>query len=244
MKYEFRDPINQKLAQTYLRMLKEEHKLTGEEAAASHIHDEWMKRNPKADYNADQHVPYQDLPEHEKEKDRLHVHTAGSLIRNLPKRDEESTVEHHERVADRFGSIAHEEWRKGHEASKGAGVARMKKVSDGGEVNINVPWKDLHPEWKKENLEAGRAAVAATVKHMSHLYESHTAKEIAGTPTAELRKLAKTYERSASDRGVEHDAAIEAGNKDKAAMLKKKMLDHTDEAMDIRTEIRKRLGIK
>ena len=35
MKYEFRDPINQKLAQTYLRMLKEEHKLTGEEAAAA-----------------------------------------------------------------------------------------------------------------------------------------------------------------------------------------------------------------
>ena len=118
----------------------------------------------------------------------------------------------------------------------------MKKVSDGGEVNINVPWKDLHPEWKKENLEAGRAAVAATVTHMSHLYESHTAKEIAGMRTAELRNLAATYERSASDHGVKHDAAVEAGEKDKAAMLKKKMLDHADEAMDIRDEIRKRLG--
>ena len=72
--------------------------------------------------------------------------------------------------------------------------------------------------------------------------ESHTAKEIAATPTPELRKLAKTYERSASDHGVKHDAAVEAGEKDKAAMLKKKMLDHADEAMDIRAEIRKRIG--
>ena len=72
--------------------------------------------------------------------------------------------------------------------------------------------------------------------------ESHTTKEITGTPTAELRKLAATYERSASDHGVKHDAAVEAGEKDKAAMLKKKMLDHADEAMDIRAEIRKRIG--
>jgi hypothetical protein len=35
---------------------------------------------------------------------------------------------------------------------------------------------------------------------------------------------------------------VEAGDKDKAAMLKKKMLDHTDEAINVRAEIRKRIG--
>jgi hypothetical protein len=43
-----------------------------EEAAADFIHQEWMKRNPKGDWNAAQHVPYSSLPEEEKEKDRVH----------------------------------------------------------------------------------------------------------------------------------------------------------------------------
>ena len=49
------------------------------EAASCRIHDEWMKRNPKADWNAALHVPYEDLPEEEKEKDRVHVH----LVREI-----------------------------------------------------------------------------------------------------------------------------------------------------------------
>jgi len=49
------------------------------EKAAEHIHKEWMKRNPKDDYNADQHKPYSDLPDSEKEKDRVHVRTMQSL---------------------------------------------------------------------------------------------------------------------------------------------------------------------
>jgi hypothetical protein len=49
------------------------------EKAAEHVHKEWMKRNPKADYNADQHKPYADLPEDEKEKDRVHVRTMAKL---------------------------------------------------------------------------------------------------------------------------------------------------------------------
>ena len=49
------------------------------EKAAEHIHIEWMKRNPKADYNASQHVPYDELPEDEKEKDRVHVRTMQAL---------------------------------------------------------------------------------------------------------------------------------------------------------------------
>ncbi len=43
-----------------------------EEASAS-VHEEWMKRNPKADWNAAQHVPYSELSEPEKQKDRDHV---------------------------------------------------------------------------------------------------------------------------------------------------------------------------
>lgn len=50
------------------------------EAAAKFIHDKWMKRNPKADYNAAQHVDYEQLPEPEKQKDRDHVVTMMKLI--------------------------------------------------------------------------------------------------------------------------------------------------------------------
>ena len=50
------------------------------EKAAEYIHIKWMKRNPKADYNAAQHVPYNELPEDEKEKDRVHVRTMMKLL--------------------------------------------------------------------------------------------------------------------------------------------------------------------
>ena len=50
------------------------------EKAAEYIHDEWMKRNPKGDWNAAQHVPYDQLPEDEKEKDRVHVRTMARLM--------------------------------------------------------------------------------------------------------------------------------------------------------------------
>jgi len=50
------------------------------EAAADHVHKEWMKRNPKAEWNADQHKPYSELPEHEKEKDRVHVRTMAAIM--------------------------------------------------------------------------------------------------------------------------------------------------------------------
>lgn len=52
------------------------------EQAAEYIHIEWMKRNPKADYNAAQHVAYDQLPEDEKEKDRVHVRTMIKLMGN------------------------------------------------------------------------------------------------------------------------------------------------------------------
>jgi len=49
------------------------------EDAADYIHKKWMERNPKDDFNAAQHVPYKDLPEDEKEKDRKHVRAMLSL---------------------------------------------------------------------------------------------------------------------------------------------------------------------
>ena len=51
-----------------------------EEKAAEFIHIQWKKRNPRADYNAAQHVPYEQLPEEEKEKDRVHVRTMKQLL--------------------------------------------------------------------------------------------------------------------------------------------------------------------
>ena len=233
--------ITRLLSQTYVRMLKED---AGMEDAASHVHDEWMKRNPKADWNAAQHVPYEKLPDAEKEKDRAHIRTVGKLLADTPKGKDESTADYHERIADAFGSIAHEEWRKGHEASKGEGAPRMKKVSDGTEVNINVPWRKLHPEWKRENLEAGRAAVAAHAKHMSGINESHTAKEIASTPSKELRGLADTYSKKVSVVRQKAVDAKEAGNHEEAAKLHKQADAHQDKEMDIRDELRRRLGMK
>jgi hypothetical protein len=51
-----------------------------EESAAEYVHSEWMKRNPKGDWNASQHVPYDQLSDEEKEKDRVHVRTMKQLM--------------------------------------------------------------------------------------------------------------------------------------------------------------------
>lgn len=51
-----------------------------EEQASEFIHIQWMRRNPKTDYNAAQHVPYNQLPEDEKEKDRVHVRTMKKIL--------------------------------------------------------------------------------------------------------------------------------------------------------------------
>ena len=65
------------------------------EKASEHVHNEWMKRNPKADYNANQHKPYNELPEDEKEKDRVHVRAMSSLKKqgNTPKKMAEEVEE-------------------------------------------------------------------------------------------------------------------------------------------------------
>jgi hypothetical protein len=50
------------------------------ETLADKVHQAWMQRNPKADYNAAQHVPYVSLPEEEKQKDRDHILMAIRLM--------------------------------------------------------------------------------------------------------------------------------------------------------------------
>jgi len=249
MKYEFRDPINQKLAQTYLRMLKEDH---GMEDAAADVHDAWRSRNEKNDYNAAQHVDYKERPEHEKQKDRDHITMAGRFFAENPKGKEESHAEHHERIANMIGTNIHDAWRSGRkvigENPDGTVIYEPRNKEDekvGGWQDIaNTPFHELTAGHKEENYLAGHAAVAAHNKHMSGINESHTAKEIAGTRTSELRKLAATYEASASKGGVELDAAVKAGDKVAAAKARKKMEDHTDESIKIRAQIRANLGIK
>ena len=100
------------------------------EAAAHRIHEEWMRRNPKQDWNAAQHVPYAQLPEEEKEKDRAHVRICYQLMLDTVRNQDEPDEAYYARIAVAFGAHAHEEWRRSHEAAKGAGTPRMKDVSD------------------------------------------------------------------------------------------------------------------
>ena len=52
------------------------------EKASDYIHEEWMKRNPKESWNAHQHVPYVELPDSEKEKDRVQVRMMKDFLKN------------------------------------------------------------------------------------------------------------------------------------------------------------------
>ena len=51
-----------------------------EEAGAEYIHIKWMERNPREEWNADQHVPYEELPDKEKEKEKLQYRIMKSLL--------------------------------------------------------------------------------------------------------------------------------------------------------------------
>lgn len=101
------------------------------EAAAEHIHNEWMKRNPRADYNAAQHVPYSKLPEAEKEKDRVHVRTMRNLL-NV----------HEEYIFERG------EDSKGHKrpTEDGAGLTRKGAKAAGVKTAVTTPPSKLDPD--------------------------------------------------------------------------------------------------
>ena len=159
--------ITRLLTETYIRMITED---AGIEDAAADVHAAWMARpgNAKNDRNAHQHVPYEKLPEEEKQKDREHIHIVGRLFAENPRGRDESETEHHERIANMFGSIAHEKFRDSlphHERfdKDGKPVIRERGVRG----NVNLPWDELNDAAKADNLEAGRAAVAAHRKHMN-----------------------------------------------------------------------------
>lgn len=75
------------------------------EAAAHDIHAAWMARNPKSDWNAAQHVPYEQLPESEKEKDRAQARLVQRLLTECPQQEGESDAQRDERIANIFGSL-------------------------------------------------------------------------------------------------------------------------------------------
>lgn len=127
--------------------------------AGEEIHNAWMKRNPKQDYNAHLHIPYKDLSQNEQNKDLEHLYTVCDLLDQIPQGRTETANAYAERLANAFGSIQHEKWRQGFDPEN-SGKERIKDSPEG-PTNINVTWADLHPEWKKENLSAGRAAVQA-----------------------------------------------------------------------------------
>lgn len=84
-------------------------------------------------------------------------------------------------AATRFASNAHEEWRKGWiKQNNGKSVPRVKKNSDGSEGDINVPFEELHPDWQRENLAAGKAALAAITQFPN-----------AGTDPSEMEQAAE-----------------------------------------------------
>jgi hypothetical protein len=67
-----------------------------------------------------------------------------------------------------LASILHEEWREGFDPSPEKKKERIKKNSDGTEGNINVPFDQLHADWKKENLAAATACLEAASKFQNN----------------------------------------------------------------------------
>jgi hypothetical protein len=141
----------------------------GIEDAASHVHDAWMSRRSEGEKQSQAHlmVPYEKLPEEEKEKDREHIRIVGDLFAKNPIQQGESTEEHHERIANLFGSLAHESFlEKLPHSERYNPDGSFKERMRGERGNVNLPWHQLNDKAKEENLLAGRAAVAAHVMHI------------------------------------------------------------------------------
>lgn len=65
-------------------------------------------------------------------------------------------------ILEKFASDIHEEWRNGWiKSNNGQSVPRIKKNKDNEDVNINVPFSELDPMWRKENECAALAAFEA-----------------------------------------------------------------------------------
>ena len=103
------------------------------EKAAEHVHNEWMKRNPKTEYNSSQHKPYKDLPEDEKEKDRVHVRAISST-KNEGFEDDCVKVEEAEEMFDLIEDV-------------------IDDIAKENNVDSEVIWEDLKDITDEELLE-------------------------------------------------------------------------------------------
>lgn len=142
------------------------------ERAAADVHAAWMSRNQ----NTDQHhlmVPYEELPESEKQKDRDHILLAMEATRQMDATGEReggvSTIhnpQNREMIANIMASRIHENWRSTlphNERYNPDGTDRERIRGERGDVN--QPWHKLNDFAKKDNLLASRAAVDAYHRH-------------------------------------------------------------------------------
>ena len=166
------------LKQYYKQILKEMTESNTDERmerAAADIHKSWMERpgNEKSDRNAAQHVPYEELPEHEKDKDRAHIR----ILQGLMSSDSSighmiSSPEHHEKIADVMGEKLHNDWwlnwrstASHEELNKPRMRERLGPDGVKSMVDVNQPWEKLGPAGQHDNYQAGLAAVTAYKKH-------------------------------------------------------------------------------
>jgi hypothetical protein len=120
--------------------------------AAEYLHEQWMFRNPRTEDNKKWYVPYADLIESDKEKSLAQVEAMNSKL----SLDDVLVLKAAEKL--------HENWRFQFDPHK-TGEKRMKINDDGSVQDINVPFKNLHFTWQKENLEAALDAKKACLKY-------------------------------------------------------------------------------
>lgn len=133
--------------------------------AAAAIHDSWMSRNPQSPL----HVPYDQLPEAEKEKDRQHIETVKNLLGTIKVPEsysEASTREAHRlAVASAFGAMQHDLWRGGlpdtEKFNPDGSLKPRIREKFGVMVDVNKPWDQLEEPARRENYMAGLAAYDA-----------------------------------------------------------------------------------
>ena len=145
------------------------------EAAAAQIHRDWMSRpgNEKNDWNAAQHVPYEELPEAEKDKDRAHIRILQGLISSDSSIGHMiSSPEHHEKIADIMGKKLHNDWwlnwrstASQEELNKPRMRSRVGPDGVKSMVDVNQPWENLGPAGQHDNYQAALSAVRAYRDH-------------------------------------------------------------------------------
>ena len=83
------------------------------------------------------------------------------MIENNLNMINETTIFHEDPIVT-FASLAHELWRNNYDPT--GTKPKITKTGDGTESDINQPFDKLHPDWKRENLAAGKDVLDAIVK--------------------------------------------------------------------------------